>query len=268
MNIRCENCGQPALASDSTCWQCGEPLPGREQQSSVKVQAKERWGPATSPTTLVIYLASTLIVIVAALLVMRSIGRQPLVQLRLGTRPPPGWQVVTQHDKLFALDLPGNWRWLDRADPEQASEIEALMQRNDLYRSGLEPWSSGVVDMSVLFLAFDPQNHSDVAAAFIVIGRSKTLSRLSYDGAQQYLESGEYPILDVAMVDDFDKSHLGVLVDIPGLSGETDTLRCKQQYVHRQEGAIVVAGCAPASQFGANETLFTYSLAGFQWFAP
>ena len=76
MNLRCENCGQPAQDSDSTCWHCGEPLPGREQRRSEKVQAKEHWGQTASPSMLGIYLGSTILVVVAALLVMRSIGRE------------------------------------------------------------------------------------------------------------------------------------------------------------------------------------------------
>lgn len=268
MNIRCENCGQLALESDSTCWHCGEPLPGREQEQSEKVQAKERWGQTASPSTLGIYLGSTIFVIVAALLVMRSIGQEPLVQVRLGTRPPPGWRIITQADKSFTIDLPGDWRSLDWAIPEQATEIKAIRGSSDLIFSALEPWNTEVDDMDLLFLALDPAKPIELPNPFIVVGRSNTLSRLSYEGALQYLGGSEYTVLEAEMVDDFDKSHLSVLVDIPVGADESDALRCRQQFVRIRQDAVIVAACVQAGRYAIHEVLFTSALAAFQWFAP
>lgn len=268
MNIRCENCGQPALESDTTCWHCGEPLPGREQEQLEKVQVKEHWGPVTSPSTLAIYLASTVFVIVAALLVMRSIGQEPLVQVRLGTRPPPDWRTFTQADQLFTLDMPGDWRSLDWTVPEQASEIEALTNSSDLFRSGLEPWNTEVDDMDLIFLALDPDEEIELQNPFMVVGRSNTLSRLSYDGAMKYLGGSDYAVLEFEMVDDFDKSHLSVLVDIPVGVNESDTLRCRQQFVGNRHDAVIVATCVQAGRFALHEALFASALSAFQWLAP
>jgi hypothetical protein len=268
MNVRCENCGQLALDTDVKCWHCGEPLPGREQQESEKVQAKERWGQTASPSTLGIYLASTIFVIVAALLVMRSIGREPLVQVRLGTRPPPGWQVITQVNKLFTIDRPGEWRWFDGAVPEQALEILSHTESSDVFLTGLEPWYGEVDDMSVLFLALGPEEPGDLLTPFIVVGRSDVLSRLSYDGALQFLGGSDYVVRETKLVDDFDKSHVSAIVEIPMNAGELETLRCRQHFVRGREDAVVVAACAPAGRFTSHNVLFDSALASFQWFAP
>jgi hypothetical protein len=268
MNIRCENCGQPALESDSTCWHCGEPLPGREQEQSEQVLAGERWGQTASPSTIGIYLASTIFVIVAALLLMRSIGDEPLVQVRLGTRQPAGWRIFTQADKLFTLDLPGDWRALDRTVPEEAAEIEALTASSDLFASALEPWNVEVDDLSMIFLAFGPDVPVELPIPFIVIGRSDTLSRLSYEGALQFLGGSDYAVREAELVDDYDKSHLRVVVDIPVVAGEADTLRCRQQFVRNRQDAVILAACVQASQFAVQEALFSSALTAFQWLAP
>jgi hypothetical protein len=151
---------------------------------------------------------------------------------------------------------------------EEATEIEALLESNILYFAGLEPWSTEVGDMSILFLALEPDEPDDLTTPFIVIGQSSTLSRLSYEGAAQYLAGSGYTIHEAALVDDFDKSHLSLLVDIPVIAAESNALRCRQQFVRNRESAVIVAACAPAGRFAAKEALFTSALAAFQWFAP
>ena len=77
MNIRCENCGHTALDTDSTCWQCGESLPGREHAGRRKVKVRESWTHGTGPASIAIFGGLTLLVVLAALLVMTSLGQQP-----------------------------------------------------------------------------------------------------------------------------------------------------------------------------------------------
>lgn len=103
---------------------------------------------------------------------------------------------------------------------------------------------------------------------FIVIGRSNTLSRLSYEGALQYLGGSDYTVLEAEMVDEFDKSHLSVLVDIPVSSDESDALRCRQQFVRSRQDAVIAAACVQAGRYAIHEALFASALAAFQWFAP
>lgn len=230
--------------------------------------AREQWRQTAPPSTIGIYLASTIFVIVAALLLMRSIGEEPLVQVRLGTRQPPGWRIFTQADKLFTLDLPGDWRSLDLGVPEQATEIESLATSSDLFPRALEPWNVEVDDLSIIFLAFGPEVPVDLPDPFIVIGRSDTLSRLSYEGALQYLGGSDFAIREAVVVDDFDKSHLRVLVDIPVGAGEGDALRCRQQFVRSRQDAVILAACVQASDFAVHEALFASALTAFQWLAP
>ncbi|MGH2536219.1 MAG: hypothetical protein ACRDHL_02370 [Candidatus Promineifilaceae bacterium] len=82
MQLRCPHCDQPALAGDVTCWHCGRSLPGQDPEAAPP--AGDEAPEDISLKALAAYLALTAAIIIALLLVLLALGRQPVA-------PPGAW---------------------------------------------------------------------------------------------------------------------------------------------------------------------------------
>ena len=72
-NLRCKNCGQPVLPTDSVCWQCGWKL------AAPAVGGQTGDGERPLPITAVaVYAALTLLLILLLLLVFSLLASYPL----------------------------------------------------------------------------------------------------------------------------------------------------------------------------------------------
>jgi len=268
MNIRCENCGHAALETDETCWHCGGPLPGRQGAGRKKVKARESWARDRGPGSIAVFGGLTLLVILAAVLVMTTLGRQPQLQVRLGTRTPPGWTLLTPADQLFTITLPADWSWLNSADSDDVAELESLVQQQPRLRLATHPLGAETDDMRFLFAAGDPLPPRDLTP-FLVVAASPLLNRLTYQEAVSFLSGSDYDVLATRFVDDFDKSHVDILVDTPlgDLSGQQEgagSIRCRQQFVLGRRQSLLLSLCSPPGRFDAYVTAFDQVLASFQ----
>jgi len=268
MNIRCENCGHTALETDSTCWHCGELLAGRENAGSKKVKVRDGWTQGAGTSSVIIFGAMTLLVVLSTILVMASLGRQPQLQVRFGTRTQSGWSFVTSASRQFTISLPDSWSWIDGTDPAFAEELAKLVEDQPLLRLASYPLGAEVQDLTIHFAA-GITHPGDERTPKLIIASSPLLNQLTYQEALEFLANSEYNLEQVSFVDDFDKSHLSIVVDTPlgsnALNVETgESIRCRQQFVLGKHQSLLISLCARPSQSRANAPTFDEILASFQ----
>ena len=267
MKIKCENCGEPAMPSDATCWHCGQPLKNGAAKSVDVVTSADTWRETRNTINVIPYLIITIVVIVAAILIMSMIGRKPLLQMALGATIPNGWKSVSPADNEFFVYLPEGWRFWDGANADQVQEFESRMREDDNLTLGAHPFGAEVEDLEILFLAQEENVPEDQAGLFLVFGKSHTLGELTYVEASNYLNASDYRIRGTRLVEDFDKSNLDILIDTPLDDGTGDSLRCRQSFILGSEEAMLVAVCSPEVRYPAQEYQMLTLLESFQWLA-
>lgn len=253
LNLRCENCGQPATDTDVVCFHCGQPLPGREELAEPKVKVKEGWQQSVSSTAATIYITSAVLVLLAFLLVTRTLGQRPLVQVGFATRPADGWRQVVNQSEDFLLYLPNGWKSYDGLDPDQADELAKRLAESDLYQLATQPLASLTDDLEIIYLSQNGRPAEDDRFAFLVIGRSALLNGLSYDEALDFWSTDAYLDGSVSFVDDFAKSRAEAIVRLPLEQNETgvpgEAIRCRQHFVLGEGESLLLAICSPADRY-------------------
>jgi hypothetical protein len=282
MNVRCENCGQLALESDKVCWHCGRPLPGHDMEAPEKVAVNKGWQQTQSLGTIGGYVVVAVFIILAALVVTRVLGQQPLVSANVGERAPEGWEAFTDFRSRFTFYLPQAWTWFEperrerRADPP----FDYLMDNEQFFLLGTSPFGAETDDMALDFLAVPI---SDTAAfeteevlieaiitaeAFMVVGRSEGLNSLVYTETVQFLlnsENSDYRVLEVEQIEELDRQYLTVLVETPVETAEDFAfLRCKQQFFLGRFDSLLVTLCARDTVYTRYQRTFSEILTSFR----
>jgi hypothetical protein len=244
MNVpsRCENCGELAKESDIICWHCGQPLPGREMEVADGVELRSGRKQSVSAGTVGFYLAITLLVVTAALVIMGSLGERPQVQIGFGTRVPDGWIIITDRDETFTAYLPDSWITVDGGKPEESTELTDLLANVPAYSMGIAPLGRVVDDVEPFFVAYLPSDATNAAPLFLIVARSARLNRLSYNEARSFLVEEEPTVREIQFVDNFDKSHLRIVAE-PVAAGNAYSLSCWQQFVRGLNFALLAATC-------------------------
>lgn len=262
MSDRCVHCGEPALESDTVCWHCGMPLPGREETNAPEKKVKEGWQQSISTSAIAMYIGMTIFVILAALLVMVYLGRLPLVQIRFGTRTPDQWETIVSADNSYILSLPENWLWTDGTNEDQPLAIEDLGAAGNKFTVGTYPFGAEVDDLEIQFIAEKSSPPEPQVPPFLVIARSSLLNRITYEEAIDFLLNGDYQVQEASFVDNFDKSHVRIIVRTP--LNEDLELNCRQQFILGKSEAMLFSLCAPSSQIQENIATFENILESFQ----
>lgn len=268
MNLRCENCGHAALDTDSTCWHCGEPLPGREERGREEVKVRESWTRDAGPGSIVIFGGLTLLVVIAALLVMNWLGQQPRLQARLGARTRPGWTFLTAANRAFTISLPDDWSWLDTADPDAAAALASLVDQESRWRLATHPLGAEISDMTIVFAAGSAlPNESQ--GPILVVASSPLLNGVTYQEVVNFLSNSDYDVGQVRYVDNFDKSHVSIVIDTPlddalSEAENAQAIRCRQQFVLGRQKSLLISLCAPTGRFAAFSNTFDEILESFQ----
>jgi hypothetical protein len=269
MANRCDQCGEPALDTDTVCWHCGMPLTGHEEQSPAsRTQIKEGWQQSTTPTAVIFYVGLTIFIILATVILMAMLGRQPLVQIRLGTRAPINWQEVTAADQFFTLFLPSKWHWLDSAHANQQRVLDDRIAESNIYHLGSQPFGIELDDLVVRFLAQETSESGDQDAAFLIVATSDLLNRLNYDEVRAFLLSSDYAISNVAFVEDYEKSHLRYEIRIDGSDQESISINCRQMLILGNSEAMLVSLCRPLTSARNYENTFVDIMNSFQRLRP
>lgn len=272
--MRCDNCGEKALDTDVVCWHCGMPLAGREEHVPEKVTVKDSWQRGVSASSLGLMVGMAVFVLIGALVMTFMLGRQPLVQVTFGTRPPSGWGVFTAANMGFTVFLPTNWEWIDGSSTEQSAALGSHLENDELLYYGTYPFGAEVDDLEIDFLALGPEPLAELPGPFFLVARSSVLNQLGYNEALQFLSSGEYradaniEVRNTRYVDDFDKSHVATEVRIPVPDRRIEALSCQQQFVRGEGQAMVVAACSPSGRFAVYQGNFEDILASFQRLKP
>lgn len=262
MNGLCDHCGEPALDTDTVCWHCGMPLPGRKELNTPKDHLKEDWQQSISPSSVAMYTGMTIVVILGALLVMVYLGRLPLVQVRFGTRTPAQWESIISADNDFILSLPESWWWIDGSSKNHRVAIKDLIAEEKTYNISTYPFGAEVADLEIQFVAETNSASTSQLLPFLVIARSSLLNRLTYEEAIDFLLKSEYQINEAKLVDDFDKSYVSIFVHTD-IDEDLD-MRCWQKFIRGETEAMLVSLCAPTSRYQANINTFEEIMGSFQ----
>jgi hypothetical protein len=264
MHVICDQCGEPALATDSTCWHCGQPLAGRERLNVDVKTAADSWRGTDNTNAVVAYGIMTALVIVAALVVMGMMGSRPMLQIAVGTQTPEEWKSISPADNAFFVNLPEEWDVWDGADEDQSESLDRRLSEDAYLTLGTHPFGAEVDDMEIRFIAQDENAVNELPGLFLVVANSQVLAGLSYEEAIQFLSKSEYQLRRVEIVDNFDKSNLSISVETPLDDGEGDSLRCRQQYILGNESVMLVAVCSPEIRYQAQEHNILNILDSFQ----
>jgi len=264
MQVKCDQCGEPALPTDSTCWHCGQTLEGREGLNADVKTAGDSWRGTDGTNAVVAYGIMTALVIVAALVVMGMLGSRPLLQIAVGTKTPEEWKSVLPADNAFIVDLPEEWVVWDGSDADQSESLDRRLSEDAYLILGTHPFGAEVDDMEIRFVAQDDNVVNDLPRLFLVVANSHVLAGLSYQEAIQFLSKSEYQVRRVEIVDNFDKSNLSISVETPLDDGEGDSLRCRQQYILGNESVLLVAVCSPEIRYPVQEHNILSILESFQ----
>ncbi len=266
MIINCDNCGEPAMPSDSKCWHCGAPLPGREPDKDETIRVANSWKEGANPRLVLIYGLITAIVIIGALALMAYLGRLPKLQVGVGTRVPESWQAVTPVNMSFYVNLPGDWFLLDASDKDQRQQLQELVSREPVFEIAGRPLGASLDDWRITFLGYQGSLGGQLPPLLFVIGESDRLAGLSYQEAMGYLAETGYQVKEVFQVDNFDKSHLSIYVRLTLDEDEENWLVCRQQYIRHQLEGILVSFCAPEAIYPGQEEKIVNILESFQYF--
>lgn len=255
MSEACPNCGKPVLATDTVCWHCGYQLPKRPAarpaplRDAAGLPARSASGEAVvndyDLRALAVYGLLTLAIIVALLLVMRSLnGRPILVQsaaFELGD-----WVAVTDDELRYTFSVPADWQWLDVSFRDQSQLLADVMDRQVYVRRALRPLGYAADDMAILGLAVGTQSlEVRESQPFVVIGRSVQLASLT--PAEALEQVAEEPAASEKTVD----THLSGQPQARFATTDlANAYNCRHLFTTQSGVAYLVAACVPQSRFG------------------
>jgi hypothetical protein len=278
VTYQCQNCGQPALETDTICWHCGQPLRRQKNETNPAAAAVSTESlPPLPMQSIASYGGLTLLIIVGLLWVMQALGRQPQVVQSLGSALKPGWTAVTDHDQLFTLNLPAQWQPLDRYKPEQEEAFIAALRQNSQYQAALAPYDAVADDRQLLLLAqADPAEMETLALsevevavpAFVLVMRSQQLSQLTPEQMTNFLETDPAGF-------DLQRANLEASVNgreqityIAALPYENQTLRCQQLFYLSENdddpNSYLIIGCVSQDGYSTYTNVFHDILVSFQ----
>lgn len=240
----CTNCGHPALETDTVCWHCGWQL---SPPRVIKANARQSEAVAEEPyplTAVVFQGVMTVAVIIAVLLVMRSLGQKPLIIIHPETRLSADWLPVTDPAQRFTLDLPVDWTWLDESDQPRFAD---LLQADDQFQAALAPLSNFVEDTELLLVARGSRGSTGELTGFVVVAHSESLDALTPQQAIELVsqQAAELTIRETSLVESLTgQTQATILVD-----GVGDQLRCRQQLTPGQPDSFLLTACSPTAQF-------------------
>ncbi len=271
MAFLCDNCGQPALETDTICWHCGQklsqpaPKPKPKKVSTAPAVEEEAVAAVLALTPLAVYASLTIVIVMSLFVVMNALGQQPQVVPSLASSLKPGWTAVTNQTRNFTLNLPTQWLILDRFDETEEADFIALVAQNKQYQDALNPYAEMANDRQLLLIAVANETDVDTAVPpFVLVTRSQELSRLSLEQMAEQLGREPAGIT-------LHRSNL-----IAGLNGREQTihiltlpfvnqpLRCQHLFYNDTPDSYVVIGCATEADYGNYTNIFHDILVSFQ----
>jgi len=264
MALTCENCNQPLFDTDKICWHCGwkqSPLvkPEVEPQQSVTEPLSEKDQESeiepVAPPLIFLYGGLTVVTIIALLLIMRTLGRSPIVILK-SSAIVGDWVSLQDPRMRFAIDIPVHWDWQFQEGKQSQPEFADLLANDFRIPAAVSPLGKFVSDIDYLLLA---TNESSI----IVIARSDRLNRLS---PQQAVASLQQEQFDHISVSEARLIQNAVEEDVADFSIiHTDPpLYCRQYFVPGPLETYIVAACSSPEGYDLHQDEFNKTLLSFR----
>lgn len=269
VNDACHNCGQPFLPGDTECWHCG----WRPTGQPVKVAAADSATatgsaqPLIELPTIAVYAGLTLIIAIATLLVMRSLGRAPLAEVALERTLPAGWTTVVDRTQSFSLNLPPNWNWLE-SDSSGPGTLDQIIARRPESLAVTAPFTGTLSGMKiVLFASGSPPDEQTAASGFLIVARDLRPGQVTPEAALELLRSSDsgVRVLRAAITRDLRGDSRGAFAVEVG--SDERRIQCREGFATEDAGAFLVAACAQSAQFAAFATSFQAMVNSFSVFS-
>lgn len=264
MGHQCENCGQAALETDVICWSCGHALP-RQVPILEAVPGPEKGEYSVPLTSLAAYGGITIVIVIALLFVMRSLGRQPQFVRGAESALQPGWTAVTDSNRLFTLNLPVPWDWLDRNDSLKEADFIAEVRQSSRYQVALAPFDGMTDDRRLLLLASENLSGEQSAEpVFVVIIRSEQLSRYSSEQVAAFLRTapGGATLSRFDLAESRNGRPRGIyIISIPHNGQE---MRCQNLFFNNISDSYLIIGCSDEKFYNDYANIIHEILVSFQ----
>jgi hypothetical protein len=199
---------------------------------------------------IVTYAALSLLILLALLAVMRSLGRQPLLVASADLRLGAGWMAVTDSELSYTLSLPPGWQWLDGTFRQQQELLDELALSAPDMRWSLAPLGEVTGDMELVAVAYQPEPPEiGGPLIFATIGRSQRLGEITPQQALDVLAGqslSSFPITTSDLVENIPgqpQVRFGVL-------DHSRQVQCRSLFIADAFAGYLVAACAPQASFG------------------
>lgn len=267
MSETCPNCARPVLPADTVCWHCGYQLPPRAK-SPPRAHQRGRSGDGASDAEpvdlrdIAVYGLLTLVVILALLAVMRSLGRQPVLVRSAGVQLGGEWVTVTDADLRYTISLPSDWQWFDLGWREQDELLDGLVERQPFIRWATRPLGEAAGDVTILAVAAAAtEQGADQPQPLLVVGRSERLREVTPEEAFDLLAARSSPTSEQSIDTRLSGQRQARFETVD----EAYRYQCRHLFVADEvTAAYLVAACAPMARFGTVDNTLDDILNSFQ----
>lgn len=244
MDRRCAHCDQLLLPDDTVCWQCGRAL----SDTSGSATARDVWretGRELQLSPRLVYGGLTLLLTIAALLLIAFLGRQPRLQAAR-TDLPAGYAWFRNSRNDFTLFLPQTWELLDAGTGDRQSAMDLLVETEVELRTSYHPLGLLDEELHTLFYAAGPMPGESSVEGRLLVARSQALNQLSPAELMAVAEAGAVELgvtlQEAQEVEDYDQSR--VILDVV-MDTDDGPRRCQQHLYPGAQELLLVSACAP-----------------------
>lgn len=271
--LACENCGKRVLPTDTVCWHCGWKLPQRTAPVDLTLGPTTRQTAVAEPApppefnlrAIAVSGALTLFLCVALLLVMRALGQRPLLVGSAGREFGDDWTALTDSQLRYTLGVPAAWQWLDVPFRDQQQVLEGVLRRQPIIGRVLNPLGVPADERLVEGLGLGTQalQQSD-PAPFVVVATSPLDGQTDPQAVLDALAARGLALIDPQVdssVPFQPRARFGLLNEDLGYQCQYLVL---PNGLAGNDGAYLLAACAPQTQYAATERDLTKILNSFQ----
>ncbi len=245
--MRCENCGQTVLTSDTVCWHCGRALsPPDSPPKTNQPAAKKQPTIDISLSAIAIFGIMTALIILLLFLVIGALGNKPFVVINPDRNP--GWVPVTDQSLRFTYDLPPDWVWAEKNQTNPSALFETATSGDFDYSAVFTALPAHTPDSEWRMIAVSP-TLNEPAQRFLLVATSATLHTLSVNDvlALTAAETTRTEVLETAVTDNLlatPQAHLLLQVTTPNT-----TWKCQQEVVNGTAETYLLAACATQAEY-------------------
>lgn len=254
------------MSADVICWHCGWRIPGDGGGHDHDAGATRGLAavPSISFRRAAVYGLLTLAIAVALLLVIRSLGRLPLVVSNPSAPLESGWSAIVLHDRRFAFSLPADWSWEETSDGDHLGILSGIPNESLPLREVLSVYGESPSEMRILMVAAsEPAIDKAALPAFAFIAQDVRSSHLNPSQAVALLQedSEAYGLLRAVLTQESSgEFHGAFLVELVDRG-----YQCEQKFTSGPRGSFLVAACAINAQLSSYSEILPAIVDSFEW---